>query len=551
MVGLQEQLATGKRLRKPSDDPVDVANATKLRTKSTQLQQYKRNIEDGLAVMGVASSAMMSMNELLHRSKELAIQAANGTYTDGDRLYMQQEVDQLFRQMMSIVNTQFKGNYVFNGTNTKIPPYIIASSASELPNYTQRTMATYGTEFDINLQSTAADNPLDTIYLDHSSSSYKIGDRVQLRWNTDDPGSELNGQAVNNVMHQPTDTSGPTPVTPPLPFGTMTVLNSAGIPVTFTRGADADYEVDHRSGEVIVISEAFRDAINRATVEIDRDQKGEDFNYSLVDTFKIVDGKFGNPNDPNGIKNIFPGSFTIKIGDKQYIEGYGEYKPGTYDENGVYHKGENEFDYQIDYETGKITVFNMDLMRDMRPDWLLDFPNQLLWQNSPENPYNPGQLRIDFDYITRGIDVYGSPIVSHGDILRAIEEGITVPINIRADEMLFDPKSGTDMIGVLLRYSQALLKDDREAIQHSIQELDNMYNVVLNAQSQLGATIFRLELTMQRNEQQQVEVLEQRSKLEDADLAEIISKLMLSEAIYNASLQAAMRVLQPTLANYM
>jgi flagellar hook-associated protein 3 FlgL len=67
----------------------------------------------------------------------------------------------------------------------------------------------------------------------------------------------------------------------------------------------------------------------------------------------------------------------------------------------------------------------------------------------------------------------------------------------------------------------------------------------------MGAKIYRLELTHERNGEQTVEVLSQQSALEDADLAEVISKLMLAENVYNAALQAAMRVIQPSLANYM
>jgi flagellin-like hook-associated protein FlgL len=448
MVSLQEQLATGRRLRKPSDDPIDVANAIKLRTKKTQLSQYKRNIEDGMAVMGVASSAMSSMNELLHRARELAVQGANGTYTDNDRIYMQKEVDQIFRQMMSVINTQFKGNYVFNGTNTKTPPYVIARSSSNLTDYNNRTMATYGHELEISMQNAAEHHTADdTIYLNYSLSQLRIGDTVQLTWDSA-TNTDLHGNALTNIIQES------------FPLDTYAVTTASGETEIFRK--DLDYAVDYRTGKITILSEGFRDRLNN-TPPADRvantgigfnaygsggvDEDGnpildadgnpivdEDGNpiitpilqYSLINTFQLIGGKFGED-----ITQIFPGSFNLKIGDREYVEGFGEYKGGYYDEEGVYHKGENEFDYSIDYETGKITIYNMDLLRDMRPEWLQDPTNP--HHRDPENMYRPGQLQIDFDYITRGTDIYGERVSSQGEILRAIEEGIAAPINMRAD----------------------------------------------------------------------------------------------------------------------
>ena len=133
---LQQQLATGVRLQRPSDDPVDVANALKLRTRITQLSQYNTNIKDGLAFMSVSETAMGSMNELMQRVRELALQASSDTQTTNERLYIQKEVEQLTRQLISLMNTNFKGDYVFAGTQTKVQPFPIESSRGDTPeNY--------------------------------------------------------------------------------------------------------------------------------------------------------------------------------------------------------------------------------------------------------------------------------------------------------------------------------------------------------------------------------------------------------------------------------
>jgi flagellar hook-associated protein 3 FlgL len=124
LANLQNQLSTGKRLQRPSDDPIDVANTLKLQTKSKELTQFKKNINDSLGFMGVAETAMESMNTLLQRVRELAIQAASDTMSASERAYINQETSQLFRQCISLVNTQYKGDYIFKRCQTKIPPYL-------------------------------------------------------------------------------------------------------------------------------------------------------------------------------------------------------------------------------------------------------------------------------------------------------------------------------------------------------------------------------------------------------------------------------------------
>ena len=119
---LQEQLATGKRLRRPSDDPVDVANDLQLISRQKELKQHKKNIEDSISYMLITETSMESTNTLMQRVRELAVQASSDTLSADEREYLNKEVEQLFRQQIALVNTKFKGDYVFGGQQTKVPP---------------------------------------------------------------------------------------------------------------------------------------------------------------------------------------------------------------------------------------------------------------------------------------------------------------------------------------------------------------------------------------------------------------------------------------------
>jgi len=144
LASLQEQLSTGRRLMRPSDDPTDVANDLKLRSRIKEVAQFKKNLDDGIAFMGVTDTAMQSMNTLLQRCRELSIQAANDTLSEKERLFIQKEVGELTRQLLGLANTSYKGDYVFGGTQTKVEPYPLnASAASDPEDYATMKMAYY------------------------------------------------------------------------------------------------------------------------------------------------------------------------------------------------------------------------------------------------------------------------------------------------------------------------------------------------------------------------------------------------------------------------
>lgn len=141
---LQEQLSTGKRILKPSDNPVDTANDVKLKTQLAEQTQFHTNIQDGLSFMNVSDTAMQSMNTIMQRLRELAVQGSSDTLSAIDRVSIQQEADQLSRQLITLTNTNYKGDYVFGGTQSKIAPFPIQqSSATSAADYTGLKMAYY------------------------------------------------------------------------------------------------------------------------------------------------------------------------------------------------------------------------------------------------------------------------------------------------------------------------------------------------------------------------------------------------------------------------
>lgn len=118
MAKYQYQLATGKKIQVPSDDPVVAARALKLRTDVSEIAQFKRNLKDAQSWLEVTETALDNIGSIFHRANELAVQAANGTQSIEETNKIKSEIDQLKNQLIQIGNNNYNGRYIFSGYKT-------------------------------------------------------------------------------------------------------------------------------------------------------------------------------------------------------------------------------------------------------------------------------------------------------------------------------------------------------------------------------------------------------------------------------------------------
>ncbi|RKQ35577.1 flagellar hook-associated protein FlgL [Oceanobacillus halophilus] len=113
------QLNTGKKITKPSDDPVIAMKGMGYRSEVLQVEQYQRNVNEVHNWYDNSDAALDKATQTLQRIRELAIQANNGTYDNNERVSISQEVEQLKEHLIDIANTKVNDKYIFNGTDTK------------------------------------------------------------------------------------------------------------------------------------------------------------------------------------------------------------------------------------------------------------------------------------------------------------------------------------------------------------------------------------------------------------------------------------------------
>lgn len=133
MARLQDQLVTGKKITRPSQDPVVAMKGMRYRTEVTEIEQFKRNMGDAHNWLETADSALDQANQVMQRIRELATQASNDSYDAAERANISKEITQLREHLQSIANTKNSNKYIFNGTNTMNPPVIDMEEMMYLP----------------------------------------------------------------------------------------------------------------------------------------------------------------------------------------------------------------------------------------------------------------------------------------------------------------------------------------------------------------------------------------------------------------------------------
>jgi flagellar hook-associated protein 3 FlgL len=115
----QEQLSTGKRINRPSDDPTGTTTALRARAAVAEQAQYQRNAQDGVAWLTTIDSAIQGVSSEVQRAYTLAIQGANtGSNGATAENAIADEIDQIKQGVLSLANTAYLGRPVFGGTTT-------------------------------------------------------------------------------------------------------------------------------------------------------------------------------------------------------------------------------------------------------------------------------------------------------------------------------------------------------------------------------------------------------------------------------------------------
>ena len=111
-----EKLSSGLRINKASDDAAGLAISEKMRSQIRGLDMAERNTLDAISLIQTAEGALNETHSILQRMRELAVQASNGTNVTADRDSIQEEFDQLAKEITRIADdTEFNTQKLLDG----------------------------------------------------------------------------------------------------------------------------------------------------------------------------------------------------------------------------------------------------------------------------------------------------------------------------------------------------------------------------------------------------------------------------------------------------
>jgi flagellar hook-associated protein 3 len=527
----QNQLATGKKISVPSDDPIVAAKALKLRTDVAEVDQFKRNSNDANSWMELTENSMGMIGDVLQRARELAVQAANGTMTIDDRDKVRKEVEQLRDQIIHISNSTYAGRYVFSGYTTDSPlmnadgTYKVSVASNETAIIKSGLIDLGKTPVDNTMTNLSFQICLDgtnyrTIELPQKNYDGTVADIKTMAYdiqNDINSYPELENVKVNNDGGR-------------LEFSLKNTIDSNGnrMKMYIKSGSPED---------LLSSIKVKTDPVTNISVS-----KCEDINYQIGISDNLNVNVLGTQLFGTGTKNDM-GDFMVSF--NRFIDSLSRPDTNSFitgsklavsGSNPLVLTDNNQFNIKVDGMSSFTTITIPD----------------------PGGYTYDGTTGKTFADLISGIQtaIDGDPSLVAANVKVKNEDGkIVFSSDPNSKITLMEGPANNDALSALKIYTNIdktiTSQKGEEGISSAIKDLDNLRDRVMSIRSDIGARTNRIELTLNRLENDTVNFTQLMSENEDADMAETIMNLKNEENVYKASLEGGARIIQPTLMDFL
>lgn len=152
----QNQIALGKRIASPSDDPIGSSRITTKKNEQAQIEIYNKNVSFGNFSLSNIENQYTSIIQSLQRVREIAIQSGNITLTQEDKRTLSLELEQINEQLIDFANANVDGKYLFSGAKTSSPAVTVDASGTYLYQGDESIRKTkVGSSIDLDTNHTA------------------------------------------------------------------------------------------------------------------------------------------------------------------------------------------------------------------------------------------------------------------------------------------------------------------------------------------------------------------------------------------------------------
>ena len=186
---VQEQLATGRVINRPSDDPTGATSAMRIRTSVAEQRQFSRNAGDALAWLNQVDATLSSITGQVRRAREVALQGANdGSMGPQAREALATEIDQLREGLVATANATYLGRPVLGGITAGNEAYAADGSWVGVSGSVMRTIAD-GVRIRVDVEGPTALGPDGDSVFDHLEAlavALRAGDTATVSATIDD-----------------------------------------------------------------------------------------------------------------------------------------------------------------------------------------------------------------------------------------------------------------------------------------------------------------------------------------------------------------------------
>lgn len=613
---LQTQMSSGKRINTASDDPVGTQRALIYRGELSAIEQYGKNISEGVNLMDSYDAVLGELKDLISSANEIAVEMSNDTYDAVARAGSAAEIDAIFDRIMQLGNRTLQGRYLFSGFRTDQTAITAHNNgvsyngdfgkiAFQVDTSTQINVNVLGTDVFLKRLSSLGDDVdlnagisggtlLSTLHggtgVDLTPATFTVTDKNRgTSVNIDLTGANAIADVIVAVNMQ-LGLAGMTNIVATLgsegnnikfattPNGlvsvntSLNVLNSgSGVdknPGRFlvTDGSGTNVQIDLSSaqtlGDAITLfnTQMTTAGVSNVTMALNagstglviNDTNGTPLNLRVqeVNTIEQTAQSLGIIGDigPTLVGQPLDPTVSFEVTEAG----------GTVAEDlGI--KGMFFTDFPG-------TDLNPEITADMSLSQLnkgLGFPlgtivvTQGEWMQTidlaAESPTTVQELLDIFN--TSGLDITAS--------LNTQGTGIQITNNDPTRSLLIEDSGNgvtskdlgiygsSDMMGSVLALTNALKRNDQNGISRLLKNMDDSIQNLLNNRASVGARAIRLESTNARLLDLSLGYTKLLSETEDADITKLVTDLASFETNYRASINAAARIIQPTLLDFL
>ena len=523
MKKMQQQMTSGKEIRKPSDDPFKAARSMQLHTDINTNKQYNENISDTINWLDTTDTALGQVGDVLQRVRELLIGGGNGAYSENERTAIKDEINEKVGEIAQILNTNFDGAYIFGGTRGTTKP-VDAIGGVDYKN-ASRIQGPIG-----------KNSKVEFVY---NSTTYTVPISDSNSGNITSIANEINNKIATEATL--TDIKDKIKVMPNLSEGSLMI-------VTEEEGIDSKLTTDVYSEAVTSYSTGL----------------------NLVDNTKNKSIQIGNIKIPISKEENDLDAIVSKIEKeiKSSEELKGRIKVEKSGTDFKFTAIDNTLSIKIDNDTNNntnsIIEETFSAITTVEEDVALNKVSMSNLQNTQLVYYKKSGGFLDNISDPESIDSMQYKQI--GSKLKVqISQGVVMDYNVTATEILefknnagkeLDLKEifnsitnhldGKDSNGTTVDNDAvgSLVKDDLQNITDTISNL-------LKIRSEIGAKQNRMDSAQEKNEDSNFNMTEILSKNEDIDITEKTMEFAVMQTVYMASLQTSAKVIQPSLLDYL